>query len=110
MKTWLELGAPTSMPISFVGWMSIGHLSSFLLASAGAALSCESREAGLRRLAAQIHGKKVIVKHLHHTLHAKLYLLFRNDPVESDYRFSWKEQSNLCGPIKELSYGDVVHW
>jgi hypothetical protein len=39
-------------------------------------------EAGLRRLAAQIRGKKVIVKlHLRHTLHAKLYLLFRHDPV-----------------------------
>lgn len=39
-------------------------------------------EAGLRRLAAQIKTKKVVVKlHLRHALHAKLYLLFRPDPV-----------------------------
>ena len=39
-------------------------------------------EARLRRLAAQIRGKKVVVKlHLRHTLHAKLYLLFRHDAV-----------------------------
>lgn len=37
-------------------------------------------EAGLRRLAAQIKAKKVIVKlFLRHPLHAKLYLLFRTD-------------------------------
>ena len=39
-------------------------------------------ETGLRRLAAQIKAKKVIVKlFLRHSLHAKLYLLFRSDPV-----------------------------
>ena len=39
-------------------------------------------ETGLRRLAAQIKAKKVIVKlFLRHPLHAKLYLLFRSDPV-----------------------------
>ena len=39
-------------------------------------------EAGLRRLAAQIKAKKVVVKlHLRHPLHAKLYLLFRPDPI-----------------------------
>jgi len=39
-------------------------------------------EAGLRRLAAQIKAKKVIVKlFLRHPLHAKLYLLFRPDPI-----------------------------
>jgi superfamily II DNA or RNA helicase len=39
-------------------------------------------EIGLRRLAAQIRGKKVVVKlYLRHTLHAKLYLLFRPDPI-----------------------------
>ena len=39
-------------------------------------------EAGLRRLARQIKEKKVIVKlFLKHPLHAKLYLLFRPDPV-----------------------------
>jgi len=41
-------------------------------------------ETGLRRLAAQIKAKKVIVKlFLRHPLHAKLYLLFRSDPVNS---------------------------
>ena len=39
-------------------------------------------EAGLRRLARQIKTKKVVVKlFLKHPLHAKLYLLFRPDPV-----------------------------
>lgn len=39
-------------------------------------------EAGLRRLSAQIKAKKVIVKlYLRHPLHAKLYLLFRPDPI-----------------------------
>ncbi len=39
-------------------------------------------EAGLRRLAIQIKAKKVIVKlFLRHPLHAKLYLLFRPDPI-----------------------------
>ncbi len=39
-------------------------------------------EAGLRRLAKQIKRKKVVVKlFLKHTLHAKLYLLFRADPI-----------------------------
>jgi superfamily II DNA or RNA helicase len=39
-------------------------------------------EAGLRRLAVQIKNKKLTVKlYLRHTLHAKLYLGFRNDSV-----------------------------
>lgn len=39
-------------------------------------------EIGLRRLAAQIRSKKVVVKlFLRHPLHAKLYLLFRLDPI-----------------------------
>jgi len=39
-------------------------------------------EAGLRKLARQIKAKKVIVKlFLKHPLHAKLYLLFRPDPI-----------------------------
>lgn len=38
-------------------------------------------EAGLRRLAAQLKARKVVVKlFLRHALHAKLYLLFRQDP------------------------------
>lgn len=39
-------------------------------------------EVGLRHLAAQIRAKKVVVKlFLRHPLHAKLYLLFRPDPI-----------------------------
>jgi len=39
-------------------------------------------EAGLRRLAEQLRAKKVVVKlFLRHPLHAKLYLLFRPDPI-----------------------------
>jgi len=39
-------------------------------------------ESGLRRLAAQIQSKKLAVKlFLRHPLHAKLYLLFRQDPI-----------------------------
>ena len=39
-------------------------------------------EAGLRRLSAQIRARKVVVKlFLGHPLHAKLYLLFRPDPI-----------------------------
>ena len=39
-------------------------------------------EVGLRQLAAQLRAKKVVVKlFLRHTLHAKLYLLFRGDPI-----------------------------
>ena len=39
-------------------------------------------EAGLRRLAVQLRAKKVVVKlFVRHPLHAKLYLLFRPDPI-----------------------------
>ena len=39
-------------------------------------------EAGLRRLARQIRAQKVVVKlFLRYALHAKLYLLFRSDPI-----------------------------
>src|SRR5712692_8537826 len=42
----------------------------------------DADEAGLRRLAAQIRAGKVVVKlYLRHLLHAKLYLLYRSDPV-----------------------------
>jgi superfamily II DNA or RNA helicase len=41
-----------------------------------------SDEAGLRHLARQIREQKVVVKlFLRHPLHAKLYLLYRNDPI-----------------------------
>ncbi|MBI4626082.1 MAG: NgoFVII family restriction endonuclease, partial [Verrucomicrobia bacterium] len=44
-------------------------------------LPTDDEEAGLRRLAAQLRAGKVAVKlFLRHSLHAKLYLCFRNDP------------------------------
>ena len=45
-------------------------------------------EAGLRRLAKQIRERKVVVKlFLKHPLHAKLYLLFRPDPINPTVGF-----------------------
>ena len=42
----------------------------------------DADEAGLRRLATQLRAEKLVVKlFLRHPLHAKLYLLFRADPV-----------------------------
>jgi superfamily II DNA or RNA helicase len=39
-------------------------------------------EAGLRRLVRQLKEQKLVVKlYLRHSLHAKLYLLYRNDPI-----------------------------
>lgn len=52
-------------------------------------------ELGLRRLAAQIRAKKVIVKlYLRHPLHAKLYLLFRPDPITP--KVAYLGSSNLA--------------
>ncbi|HZT22073.1 MAG TPA: SNF2-related protein, partial [Verrucomicrobiae bacterium] len=51
-------------------------------------------ETGLRRLARQIKAKKVVVKlHLHYPLHAKLYLLHRNDA--DNPRTAYLGSSNL---------------
>ena len=48
--------------------------------SIGAPTNADERT--LRQLAAQLRTKKVVVKlFLRHPLHAKLYLLFRNDPI-----------------------------
>ena len=53
-------------------------------------------EAGLRRLAAQLRSGKVVVKlFLRHTLHAKLYLLYRTDPDQSDRRLPRQQQPDL---------------
>src|SRR4030043_423023 len=58
-------------------------------------------ELGLRRLAAQIKAKKVIVKlFLRHPLHAKLYLLFRPDPINPTE--GYLGSTNL--PLAGLSY------
>lgn len=51
-------------------------------AQLAASVPTNEDEAGLRRLAAQIKSGKVVVKlYLKHTLHAKLYLLYRPDPI-----------------------------
>ena len=55
-------------------------------------------EVGLRRLAAQIKAKKVIVKlFLRHPLHAKLYLLFRPDPVSPTIGYLGSSNLTLAG-------------
>ena len=55
-------------------------------------------EAGLRRLAAQIKAKKVIVKlFLRHPLHAKLYLLFRPDPINPTIGYLGSSNLTLAG-------------
>ncbi len=58
-------------------------------------------EAGLRRLAAQIRAKKVVTKlFLRHPLHAKLYLMFRPDPVSPVVGYMGSSNLTLSG----LSY------
>jgi hypothetical protein len=55
-------------------------------------------EAGLRRLAAHIKAKKVRVKlYLRHPLHAKLYLLFRQDVVNPAVGFVGSSNLTLSG-------------
>jgi superfamily II DNA or RNA helicase len=55
-------------------------------------------EAGLQRLAAQVRDGKVVVKlFLRHPLHAKLYLLFRPDPVSPSVAFLGSSNLTLAG-------------
>lgn len=55
-------------------------------------------EAGLRRLAAQLKAGKLVVKlFLRHTLHAKLYLLFRADPVNPIVGYVGSSNLTLSG-------------
>jgi len=55
-------------------------------------------EAGLRRLAAQIRARKVVVKlFLRHPLHAKLYMLFRPDPVSPLVGYLGSSNLTLAG-------------
>ena len=55
-------------------------------------------EAGLRRLAVQIRNKKVVVKlFLRHTLHAKLYLMFRPDPINPITGFVGSSNLTMSG-------------
>lgn len=55
-------------------------------------------EASLRRLAGQIKAKKVVVKlFLKHPLHAKLYLLFRPDPISPIVSYLGSSNLTLAG-------------
>ncbi len=59
-------------------------------------------EAGLRRLAAQVKAKKLIVKlYLRHPLHAKLYMLFRPDPVNPATSFLGSSNLTMAGLSKQ---------
>lgn len=55
-------------------------------------------EQGLRRLAGQIKAKKVVVKlFVKHPLHAKLYLLFRPDPINPIVGYLGSSNLTLAG-------------
>ena len=55
-------------------------------------------EAGLRRLAAQLKGGKVVVKlFLRHSLHAKLYLIFRSDKINPIVGYLGSSNLTLSG-------------
>jgi superfamily II DNA or RNA helicase len=59
-------------------------------------------EAGLRRLAAQIGARKVIVKlFLRHPLHAKLYLFFRPDPINPEVGYLGSSNLTWAGLQKQ---------
>lgn len=59
-------------------------------------------EAGLRRLAGQIRSKKVRAKlFLRHPLHAKLYLLFRPDPINPTIGYLGSSNLTLAGLSKQ---------
>lgn len=59
-------------------------------------------EAALRHLAAQIRSKKLVVKvHLRHQLHAKLYLLFRQDANNPVTGFLGSSNLTLAGLAKQ---------
>jgi len=59
-------------------------------------------EAGLRRLAAQIRAKKVVVKlFLRHPLHAKLYLLFRPDPINPTVGYLGSSNLTFAGLVQQ---------
>ena len=62
----------------------------------------EADEYGLRRLARQIRAGKVVVKlYLRHPLHAKLYLLFRQDPSTPIMGFMGSSNLTLAGLSKQ---------
>lgn len=59
-------------------------------------------EAGLRRLSAQLKARKVVIKlHLRYKLHAKLYLLHRQDPNNPVAGFVGSSNLTLAGLSKQ---------
>jgi hypothetical protein len=59
-------------------------------------------EVGLRRLAAQLRAKQVVVKlFLRHPLHAKLYLLFRPDPISPTIGYLGSSNLTFAGLSKQ---------
>ncbi len=59
-------------------------------------------EAGLRRLAAQLRSGKLVVKlFLRYPLHAKLYLLFRSDPINPIIGFLGSSNLTLAGLARQ---------
>ena len=59
-------------------------------------------ERNLKRLAAQLRANKVIVKlFLRHPLHAKLYMLFRNDPITPIVGYLGSSNLTLAGLSKQ---------
>ncbi len=69
-------------------------------------------EAGLRRLAAQLKAGKVVVKlFLRHPLHAKLYLLFRPDPISPTIGYLGSSNLTFAGLSQqgELNIDVVDH-
>lgn len=61
-------------------------------------LPTDQDEIGLRRLAQQIKAKKLVVKlFLKHPLHAKLYLLFRTDPINPIIGYLGSSNLTLAG-------------
>ncbi|NLF99517.1 MAG: NgoFVII family restriction endonuclease [Lentisphaerae bacterium] len=59
-------------------------------------------EEGLRRLAAQITARKVVVKlFLRHPLHAKLYMLFRQDPINPKIGYLGSSNLTFAGLSKQ---------
>jgi superfamily II DNA or RNA helicase len=60
------------------------------------------QEAALRQLVAQLRAKKVYVRlFLAHKLHAKLYLLFRNDPINPIVGYLGSSNLTLAGLSKQ---------
>jgi hypothetical protein len=65
-------------------------------------LPTDEDEAGLRRLARQLAAGKLVVKlFLRHPLHAKLYLLFRQDPINPTIGYLGSSNLTLAGLSKQ---------